>query len=451
MDDFRPTKQQEEALDKLRRFYLDKEPNKVFLLKGFAGTGKTTLLSYLVKRLPRTLLLAPTGRAAKVFASYSHHPAFSIHKAIYRQQGAGSSHFDLNYERQDNTWFIIDESSMISNLPSENGMFGSGRLLDDLIQYVYTADNSQAIFLGDPAQLLPVGENCSPALDKKVLEGYGLKVYEAWLTDVLRQTAESGILLNATRIRQSIEAEPFIPTKFDCAFEDIVRVSGEDLIEEINKSYDMVGEENTVILTYSNKRAVLFNKGIRSQVLYREDRIQSGDLIMVTRNNYFWSKPYKDLPFIANGDIAEVIRIGKHYEMYDAHFADATLRLLDYDVEVSVRLLLDSLETETPAAVQALSDKITNNISEDYPDIRSKAALWKELKENEFFNALQVKFAYSITGHKSQGGAWQHVYIDLGYVTDEMITKEYYQWMYTAFTRAKEKLFLVNFPNSFFD
>jgi len=448
---FKPTRQQEEALQMLRAFYLDKDPRKVFLLKGFAGTGKTTLLSYLVNRLPRTLLLAPTGRAAKVFASYSHHPAFSIHKAIYRQEAAGSSHFDLNYERQDNTLFIIDESSMISNLPGENRIFGSGRLLDDLIQYVYTAENSQAIFLGDPAQLLPVGESSSPALDRKVLEGYGLKVYEAWLTDVLRQTSDSGILYNATRIRASITADPFCQTLFNVNFADTTRVSGEYLIEEINKSYNTVGEENTVILTYSNKRAVLFNNGIRSQVLYREERIQSGDLIMVTRNNYFWSKPYKDLAFIANGDIAEVIRIGKRYDMYGAHFADATLRLLDYDVEVSARLLLDSLVTETPAAVQALNDKITNNIIEDYPDIKSKSALWKELKENEFYNSLQIKFAYSITGHKSQGGAWKHVYIDLGYVTDEMITREYYQWLYTAFTRAQEKLFLVNFPDRFFE
>lgn len=449
--EFRPTRQQEEVLEMLRAFYIDREPRKVFLLKGFAGTGKTTLMAYLVSRLPKSVLMAPTGRAAKVFSSYSHHPAYSIHKAIYRQEAAGSSHFDLNYERKDNTLFIIDESSMISNLPGENRVFGSGRLLDDVIEYVYTADNSQAIFMGDPAQLLPVGENCSPALDRQVLEGYGLKVYEAWLTDVIRQATDSGILYNATRIRQSIETEPFVPTKLNVEFEDVERVSGENLIEEINRSYNTVGEENTVILTYSNKRAVLFNRGIRAQVLYREERIQAGDLVMVTKNNYFWSKPYKELSFIANGDVAEVVRVGKHYDLYGAHFADLTLRLTDYDMEVTAKVLLDSLETETPADIQKLSDKITNNIAEDYPDIRSKAALWKELKENEFYNALQVKFAYSITGHKSQGGAWEHVYIDLGYVTDEMITREYYQWLYTAFTRAQEQLYLVNFPDKFFE
>lgn len=451
IENFRPTDQQEEALRWLRAFYLDKNPRKVFLLKGFAGTGKTTLMAYLVSKLPKSVLMAPTGRAAKVFAGYSHHPAYSIHKAIYRQQGGGSGHFDLNYERQDNTLFIIDESSMISNLPGENRVFGSGRVLDDLIEYIYTAENSQAIFVGDPAQLLPVGESCSPAMDRRFLEGYGLKVYEASLTDVIRQTADSGILYNATRIRHSIETEPFVPTLLDVNFPDVERVSGEYLIDNINKSYNTVGEENTVILTYSNKRAVLFNRGIRAQVLYREDRIQSGDLVMVTKNNYHWSKPYKELSFIANGDVAEVVRVGKRYDIYGAHFADLTLRLMDYDMEVTAKVLLDSLETETPAEVQALTDKITSNIAEDYPDIRSKAALWKELKENEFYNALQVKFAYSITGHKSQGGAWKHVYIDLGFVTDEMITKEYYQWLYTAFTRAQEQLYLVNFPDNFFE
>jgi len=423
--DFKPTRQQEEVLERLRAFYLDRDPRKVFLLRGFAGTGKTTLMAYLVSRLPKSMLLAPTGRAAKVFAAYSHHPAYSIHKAIYRQRGGGSPHFDLNYERLDHTLFIIDESSMISNLPSDNQIFGSGRLLDDLIKYIYTAENSQAIFIGDPAQLLPVGEDRSPALDRRMLEGYGLKVYEGWLTEVLRQTADSGILYNATRIRASITKEPFVPTLFDANFPDIERVSGEYLIDSINKSFNTVGEESTVILTRSNKRAVLFNRGIRAQVLYREERIQSGDLIMVTKNNYYWSKPYKNLAFIANGDIAEVVRVGKRYELYDLHFADVTLRLLDYDVEVSARLLIESLEAETPVKMDEVDDK-------------------------EFKNALQAKFAYAITGHKSQGGAWQHVYIDMGYLTEEMITREYYQWMYTAFTRAQERLFLVNFPDKFF-
>lgn len=438
-------------MQRLRAFYLDKNPRKVFLLKGFAGTGKTTLMAYLVSKLPKTILMAPTGRAAKVFSGYSHHPAFSIHKAIYRQEGAGNNHFSLDYNRHDDTIFIIDESSMISNLQGENRVFGSGRLLDDLIEYIYTSKNSQAIFVGDPAQLLPVGENCSPAMDRKVLEGYGLKVYEATLTDVIRQATDSGILFNATQIRRAIETEPFVQITLNANFDDIERVSGEYLIDNINKSYNTVGEENTVILTYSNKRAVLFNRGIRAQVLYREERIQAGDLVMVTKNNYYWSKPYKELPFIANGDVAEVIRVSKHYDLYGGHFADLTLRLMDYDIEITAKVLLDSLETENPAAVQALNDKIASNIAEDYPDIRSKAALWKELKENEFYNALQIKFAYSITGHKSQGGAWEHVYIDLGYVTDEMITREYYQWLYTAFTRAKERLYLVNFPDKFFE
>lgn len=444
---FEPTAQQKEAARRIEAFLEDRTETKAFILKGFAGTGKTTLLSALVNSVEKAVLLAPTGRAAKVFSQYAGHQAYSIHKFIYRQEAGGASQFGLDYNRQEDTLFVIDEASMIANMPGENNIFGTGRVLDDLIEYIYTGTRCTAIFLGDPAQLLPVGESYSPALDKKVLEGYGLKVEEYWLTEVLRQSAESGILSNATLLRQSIEKEPFELCPLTIGnFEDIVSVNGEDLIESINSSYGHVGEENTIILTNSNKRAVQFNRGIRSQVLYREDRLQAGDLIMVTKNNYYWSKPYANLAFIANGDIAEVVRVGKHYDFYGAHYADLTLRLLDYDMEITAKVMLDSLEAETPAQMQMITEKAASQIVEDYPEVHSKAELWKKMKENPYFNALQVKFAYAITTHKSQGGAWEHVYIDLGYLTDEMINKEFSQWLYTAVTRAKEKLFLINFP-----
>ena len=291
----------------------------------------------------------------------------------------------------------------------------------------------------------------SPALERFTLESFGLSVTEYTLTEVVRQTEKSGILHNATKIRQAIDADEFRMPRLEAGFDDVQRVSGEDLIERINSSYGDVGEEDTVILTYSNRRAVQYNRGIRAQVLYREERIQTGDLLMVTRNNYFWSKPYKDLAFIANGDIAEVLRVGKQYEFYGATFAELTLRLLDYDTEITAMALVDSLEAETPQAMNELLNRVNNEIAQDYADVHNKAELWRRLKEDRFFNALQIKFAYAITTHKSQGGAWQHVYLDFGYTTEEMLTRDYCQWLYTAVTRAKGKLFLVNFPDQMFE
>lgn len=448
---YEPTPDQAKAASLLEEFLSDPCQTKAFLLKGYAGTGKTTLLSALVNTLRKTVLLAPTGRAAKVFASYSGHQAYSIHKYIYRQQASGSARFELDVNNNTNTLFIIDESSMIPNLPTENDVFGSGRVLDDLIEYIYSGENCQAIFLGDTAQLLPVGMQHSPALERQTLEGYGLKVTECTLKDVVRQTFDSGILSNATRLRQALAQEEFTLPPLTCNHNDVIRVSGEDLIESINSSYNEVGEEDTAILTYSNRRAVQYNRGIRNQVLYREERIQSGDLLMVTKNNYFWNKPYKDLPFIANGEIAEVRRVGKQYGFYDATFAELTLRLLDYDTEITALALIDSLEAETPAAMNSLTERVNNAIIADYADIHNKAELWKTLKNDRFFNALQIKFAYAITTHKSQGGAWRHIYIDFGYTTEDMIDRQYCQWLYTAVTRAKGKLFFVNFPDRIFE
>lgn len=450
---FEPTKQQKELIELLAQFCCMPTDTKAFILKGFAGTGKTSIVSGLIMAMKtlgqNTVLLAPTGRAAKVLSNYSNHSAFSIHKVIYRQKSAGDFTFNLNYNSHKNTLFIVDEASMIANQSGSGVEFGSGRLLDDLVEYVYSGDNCSMILVGDTAQLLPIGQNSSPALNKTVMECYGLEVMEYQLTQVIRQAGESGILFNATKIRQAIETEPFTPIKLNPNFDDVKVVSGENLIEELESSYSKVGAENTIILTYSNKRAVLYNRGVRGQVMMEEDELSRGDYLIVTKNNYYWPKPYDNLDFIANGDIAEIMRVGKHYELYGARFADLTLRLIDYDIEITARILIDSLYTETPSAQSALTERLTASIAEDYTDIGDKKKFWQEMRRNEFYNALQVKFAYAITGHKSQGGSWDHVYIDQGYLTEEMITREYYQWLYTAITRAKEKVFLVNFSKYF--
>ena len=450
---FEPTKQQTELIGLLAQFCCMPTETKAFILKGFAGTGKTSIVSGLIMAMKtlgqNTVLLAPTGRAAKVLSNYSNHAAYSIHKVIYRQKSAGDFTFNVNYNSFKNTLFIVDEASMISNQNTSGVEFGSGRVLDDLMEYVYSGDNCSMILVGDTAQLLPIGQSSSPALDKNIVEGYGLEVMEYQLTQVIRQAGESGILFNATKIRQAIEKEPFMPIKLNPNFDDVKLVSGEKLVEELESSYSKVGEENTIILTYSNKRAVLYNKGVRGQMMMKEDELSTGDYLIVTKNNYYWSKPYDNLDFIANGDIAEIIRVGKHYELYGARFADLTLRLIDYDIEVVARVLIDSLYTETPTSQNALNERLINTIAEDYVDITNKRQFWQEMQKNEFYNALQVKFAYAITGHKSQGGSWEHVYIDQGYITEEMITREYYQWLYTAITRAKEKVFLVNFSKYF--
>lgn len=452
---FKPTPNQHEAIALLAEFCCNSIEHKVFVLKGYAGTGKTSVVSALIKAMHThkhpTILLAPTGRAAKVLSGYSGKEAYSIHKIIYRQKSIGTPEFNLNYNIHKNTLFIIDEASMIANRSYDKSMFGSGNVLDDLIEYVYSGENCTMILLGDTAQLLPIGQTTSPALDRQTLEGYGLEVTEFTLTQVVRQAEKSGILFNATRLRQSIEQEIFNPIKFNIKFPDIFRVNGEDLIDMINSSYNTVGEENCIILTYSNKRAVLYNRGIRNQVMMREDELSAGDYLLITKNNYFWSEPYDGLDFIANGDIAEVIRVGHIYELYGMRFADLTLRLTDYEIEITAKVLIDSLYTDTPSSVNSLNERLTEAVAEEYADITERRKFWKAMQNNEFYNALQVKFAYAITVHKAQGGGWQHVFIDQGYITEEMISHEYYQWLYTAFTRAQDRLYLINFSDRFFE
>ncbi|MDR0812246.1 MAG: AAA family ATPase [Paludibacter sp.] len=461
---FEPTEQQTALIEMLGQFVAATEPEKVFLLKGFAGTGKTSVVSALVRALyalgQKTLLLAPTGRAAKVLAGYSGFTAFTIHKRIYRQKAMGDFRFALADNLYKNTLFIVDEASMIANAGNDTE-FGSGRLLDDLVEFVYSGDGCSLLLLGDTAQLPPVNQNISPAMEKSQLEGYGLRVYEFMLTHVVRQALESGILHNATLLRKLLENENIItpchsreggnPMKFPKFetqnFSDIHYISGQDLIDEIQRSYDGVGMEDTIVITRSNRRANLYNNGIRARVMQREEEISGGDLLMITKNNYFWNKPYKEIDFIANGDIVEVQRVVKHREMYGFRFATLSLRSLDYGWEIDASVWLDVLQAASPAHAAQMHQTLIERIAEDYPEITAKKILWKKIYENEFFNALQIKFAYAVTCHKAQGGQWKKVFIDAGQVSAEQIDSNFYRWLYTALTRATETVYLVNFED----
>ena len=448
---FEPTEQQGILLDALGEFLMSTDPEKIFLLKGYAGTGKTSVVSALVRAMnalqQKTMLMAPTGRAAKVIAGYSGFPAFTIHKKIYRQKSMAEFRFQLSDNLFNHTLFIVDEASMISNTGGDTE-FGSGRLLDDLIEFVYSGDGCSLLLFGDTAQLPPVMQPHSPALEKDKLAGYGLKVHEFTLTHVVRQALGRGILHNATRLREMLledktEAFPRFETE---GFADIRYLNGMDLIDEIQRAYNGVGVEDTIVVTRSNKRANMYNNGIRNRVLMKEDELTNGDLLMVTKNNYFWNKPYKEIDFIANGDILEVMRVKKSREMYGFRFVDLTLRSLDYEWEIDAFVWLDLLQSDSPTHSNELHQQLFQAIAEDYPEITQRRMLVKKIYENEFFNALQVKFAYAVTCHKAQGGQWKKVFIDPGQVADEQLNSDFYRWMYTALTRASENVFLVNFP-----
>jgi exodeoxyribonuclease V len=432
----------------------DKE--KLFLLKGYAGTGKTSVISALVRALnelkQKTILMAPTGRAAKVISGYSGYPAFTIHKKIYRQKSMSEFRFQLADNLNTHTLFIVDEASMISNSGAETA-FGTGRLLDDLIHFVYGADGCSLLLLGDTAQLPPVMQPYSPALEKENLSGYGLKVTEFTLTHVVRQAMESGILHNATFLRQQLmEEQTTLFPSFDLTgFTDIRKLNGMELIDEIQKAYDGVGVEDTIVVTRSNKRANIYNNGIRARVMMKEEELTNGDLLMVTRNNYYWNKPYKEIDFIANGDILQIVRVRRYHELYGYRFVDLTLRSLDYDWEIDARIWLDSLQSDSPAQMNEMTNKLFGAVGEDYPEITTKREKIKKILENEYYNALQVKFAYAVTCHKAQGGQWKKVFIDPGQVVEEQLNSDFYRWLYTALTRATETVFLVNFPDTAFD
>ena len=475
---FPPTAEQEHALDVFSLFMTDRSDHVVMILRGSAGTGKTTLAGAIVKALAaleqKMILLAPTGRAAKVFSLNAGHPAYTIHRRIYRQKTAGDLYsFNLNDNLNRDTLFIIDEASMIANsvgtvlgefsrnsprtVPTE---FGSGCLLDDLMQFVYNGQNCRMMLIGDKAQLPPVGEEESPALMADVLRGYGMKVYECDLNQVLRQSEESGILWNATRIREISQGDgSFVAQKnrppvslpqirFQ-GFADICIVPGDELIESLASSYSRVGLDETIVVTRSNKRANIYNQGIRNQVLDREDELCRGDQLMIVKNNYFWTEGSKEIAFIANGDIAVVQRCRNVHELYGFRFAEVTMQFPDYDnYELTATMILDTLTSEAPALTREQQDHLFNAVMEDYADIPKKADRIKKLKSDRYFNALQIKYAYAVTCHKAQGGQWAHVYLDQGYMTDDMLTPDYIHWLYTAFTRATEKLFLVNWPKT---
>lgn len=452
---YKPTGEQEITIESFVNFLFSPKTDAIFLLKGYAGTGKTTLISALVKTLDqlkqKCVLLAPTGRAAKVFSHYAGHPAYTIHRKIYRQRTFSNEldNFVMNANLHQHTLFIVDEASMIANEGLSGGMFGTGRLLDDLIHYVYAGQGCRLMLIGDTAQLPPVGEEESPALSASMLEGYGLEVTEHCLTQVVRQEQDSGILYNATSLRQYIAEEEYfsLPRIKADGFPDIRIISGGELIDTINECYDKAGMDETMIICRSNKRANLYNKGIRNTILYREDELNTGDLLMVAKNNYYWGADCKEMDFIANGDIAVVRRVRRTHEMYGFRFADVTLCFPDYnDLELDVKILLDTLHSDAPALTREESNRLFQAVQEDYGDITVKRERMKKIKEDTWYNALQVKYAYAVTCYKAQGGQWQRVFVDQGYMTEEMLTPDYYRWLYTAFTRATEVLYLVNWP-----
>ena len=445
-----PTAEQEQAIDVFSLFMSDGDENVVMILRGSAGTGKTTLAGAIVRAMTtlkqKMILLAPTGRAAKVFSLNAGHPAYTIHRRIYRQKSAGDlSAFNLNSNLNRDTLFIIDESSMIANQGYGDSAFGSGCLLDDLMQFVYSGQNCRMVLVGDKAQLPPVGEDESPALMSDVIRGYGMKVYECDLNQVLRQSEDSGILWNATRIRDAFDLPKI---KFN-GFPDIQMVPGDELIEILSTSYSRVGMDETMVITRSNKRANIYNQGIRNTVLDREEELCRGDQLMIVKNNYYWTEQSKEIPFIANGDIAVVQRVRNVHELYGFRFAEVTMQLPDYDnFELTATVILDSLTTESPALSREQQEQLYNAVLEDYADVPLKADRIKKLKSDKYYNALQIKYAYAVTCHKAQGGQWAHVYIDQGYMTDDMLGPDYIHWLYTAFTRATEKLYLVNWPKT---
>ena len=454
-----PTAEQEQAIETFARFMTDRREETVLVLRGSAGTGKTTLAAAIVKALAtlqqQMMLLAPTGRAAKVLSLYAGHPAYTIHRRIYRQKSLEGG-FELGFNVAHDTLFIVDEASMIAN--------GETLLLDDLISFVYNGRNCRLMLIGDHAQLPPVGETESPALLPEVLRSYGLKVHACTLNEVLRQSQESGILFNATRIR-NLPLTPFkgkgnieLPRLRINGFTDIHIVPGDELIESLASSYSKVGMDETMVVTRSNKRANIYNQGIRNQVLGREEELCIGDQLMIVKNNYSLTptlspkEEEKEVPpmeFIANGDLAVVRRVRHVHEQYGFRFAEVTMTFPDYDdYELTATVLLDTLTSEAPALTREQQQLLYNNVMEDYADIRSKAERIKKIKQDRYYNALQIKFAYAATCHKAQGGQWAHIYVDQGYMTDDMLNSDYLHWLYTAFTRATEQLFLVNWPKT---
>lgn len=462
---FAPTTGQQQLIDTFCHFMADRNDSTVMLLRGSAGTGKTSVARAIVKAMralrQKVVLLAPTGRAAKVLGGGT------IHRYIYRQQAYMAEHFSLNENLHTDTLFMVDEASMISGFADSGGSaFGSGCLMDDLVKYVYNGRNCHLMLIGDTAQLPPIGCDEAPALISDFIAGYGLTVYDYDLTEVLRQAQQSGILWNATMLRHLITYDDIteLPKIQFQGFADISICPGNELIDQLASSYYHVGTDETIVITRSNKRANVFNNGIRNQVLDRDEELSSGDQLMIVKNNYYWTaQAAKEQQaegaakggtgsagfFLANGDRGVVRRVRNHRELYGFRFADVWLTLPDYDdMEMQVTVILDTLQSEAPALTAAQQEQLFNKVMEDYADITTKGARIKALKEDRFFNALQIKYAYAVTCHKAQGGQWEHVYVDQGYMTDDMLTPSYIHWLYTAFTRATSHLYLVNWPKT---
>lgn len=456
---FQPTVKQNKLLDLLTTFIFDDNNRALFLLKGYAGTGKTTTISTVVNSLwtagKKAVLLAPTGRAAKVISVYSKRQALTIHKKIYfpKKQSNGSVDFVIQPNKHTNTIFIIDEASMIPDKPSNAKLFDTGSLLDDLISYVYSGKNCKIIFIGDTAQLPPVKLTVSPALEARTLEfEYDKDVTEIELDEVMRQHENSGILANATHLRMLIDNHS-TNFQFDLNFPDIIRlVDGYDIEDAINSSYDNDGVEDTAFIVRSNKRANQYNEQIRTKIRGQENEISTGDFVMVVKNNYFWLKDSSEAGFIANGDICEVMRINNIKELYGFRFAEVEVRMIDYPDQKPFEtvLLLDTLSSETPSLTYEESNKLYQAVKEDFADEKSKYKQLLAIKKNIYFNALQVKFSYAMTCHKSQGGQWKTVFIEQPYLP-EGINEDYLRWLYTALTRAQEKLYLIGFSGDYFD
>ncbi|WP_435625818.1 ATP-dependent DNA helicase [Flagellimonas sp.] len=454
------TLKQAVALEKMAHFVLDKKEDNIFLLKGFAGTGKTTIISTLVPSLWKVkmsaVLMAPTGRAAKVMTSYSGNKAFTIHKKIYfpKKQTSGGIQFVLAPNKHRNTIFIVDEASMISDTPTDTKLFENGSLLDDLVQFVYAGHNCRLMLIGDTAQLPPVKLDMSPALEENRLSiNYNKEVESLELDEVMRQTQDSGILFNATNLREQLQSDFFEDFKFDLSgFTDIVRlIDGHEIQEAIDSSYREHGMEETAIVVRSNKRANLYNKNIRERILFLENQLAVGDYMMVVKNNYFWLRPNSEAGFIANGDIVEILELFGIKEIYGFTFAEVKVKMVDYPNQrpFETVLLLDTIDAETPSLPYEEGNRLYQEVSKDFAHEKSKYKKFLGVKNNKYFNALQVKFSYAITCHKSQGGQWNTIFVEQPYLSNG-VDKDYLRWLYTAVTRAKEKLYLIGFKDDFF-
>ncbi len=459
-----PTSDQQKAINHISRFHTSEKENPAYILKGYAGTGKTSILGAYVKTLAKSgqkfVLMAPTGRAAKVLSAYTGKTAHTIHRYIYFIVTAsnGVPRVTLGKNKLQNTVFIIDEASMISDSSQNNeGGFSGRSLLDDLIEYVFSSSGNKIVLVGDTAQLPPVGLNISPALDFEYLKGaYNITAHSFEMKEVMRQSLDSGILFSATSLRNKLREEnPSLPMLSLDGFKNDVKIisDGEDFNEILQQTFYDAGESKGVLVCRSNKRANIFNQQIRSAILQKESEIESGDILMVVKNNYFWLEKTSKAGFIANGEMLEILRVTKIEDLYGFRFAEAEIRLLDYpeEQEFTVKLLLDTIMIDGPGLNDDDRNRLFENVLEDYQDIPQRRQRVAKVMVNPYFNALHVKFAYAMTCHKTQGGQWPTVILDQGWLNDEMINIEYLRWLYTAFTRSTNKLYLINFREDFFE